>query len=208
MEQNFQTSFIPKKPMMEERVKTPRTVNPLTVVTLFLFFAVLISSGGLFLYKDALAKNITKLENNLNLAKSRFEPSKITQLQVLNKRLDASNDILSKHIAISPIFELLQETTIKTIRYTNFSYSVDTENSGKILISMSGQSVGYGSNSGYRGIALQSDILTANKNIIDPVFSNLSLDEKGHVLFDLEFSVDPDFVHYKQMLQRGGDSLI
>ena len=53
---------------------------------------------------------------------------------------------------------------------------------------------------GYRSIALQSDLLAKEKNFIDPVFSNLVLDEKGNVLFDLEFSVDPSFVDYKQML--------
>ena len=62
---------------------------------------------------------------------------------------------------------------------------------------MSGQAIGY------RSIALQSDLFTTRdegKNFIDPVFSNLTLDAKGNVLFDLEFSVDPSFVDYKQML--------
>jgi hypothetical protein len=51
---------------------------------------------------------------------------------------------------------------------------------------------------GYRSIALQSDLFTQNKNLIDPVFSNLTLDNSGNVLFDLEFLVDPSFVNYKQ----------
>jgi hypothetical protein len=53
---------------------------------------------------------------------------------------------------------------------------------------------------GYSSVALQSDLFAKNKNLIDPVFSNLVLDEKGNVIFDLEFSVDPSFVDYKQML--------
>ena len=69
---------------------------------------------------------------------------------------------------------------------------------------MSGQSVGFGKNTGYTAIALQSDLFSSDKYkkyIIDPVFSNLSLDDKGNVLFDLEFSVDPTFIDYKQMLK-------
>lgn len=205
MDQNFQTSFIPKKPMMEERVATPTSVNPFTIISIFIFFAILLATGGLYFYKGALTQNITKMENDLSLAQNRFEPSKIEQLQVLDKRLNASNEILAGHIALSPIFKVLQDTTIKTIRYTKFSYSFDKKvKNAKILVKMSGQSVGYGSNSGYKGIALQSDILSKNKNIIDPIFSNLSLNEKGNVLFDLEFSVDPSFVDYKQMLQTEG----
>ena len=59
---------------------------------------------------------------------------------------------------------------------------------------MSGQAVGY------RSVALQSDLFAKNKYFLDPVFSNLSLDEKGNVLFDLDFSVDLNFVNYKRTL--------
>lgn len=194
MEQNFQTSFIPKKPMLEERAVASRPIGLLVIISIFILFAVLIASGGLYFYKGILTKNIAKMENDLNLAKNRFEPSKINQLQVLDKRLEASNTILSKHIAVSPIFQALQTLTMKTVRYTKFSYSLGTEKDPKIMVKMSGQAVGY------RSIALQSDLFKKNKYLIDPVFSNLSLDEKGNVLFDLEFSVDPNFVDYKQML--------
>lgn len=134
------------------------------------------------------------MQSNLNLAKNRFEPSKITELQVLDRRLRDSTEILSKHIAISPIFTALQGITMKTVRYTKFSYELGADESSKITVKMSGLAVGY------KSVALQSDLFTKNKNIIDPVFSNLTLDDKGNVLFDLEFSVDPSFVDYKQML--------
>jgi len=194
MEQNFQTSFIPKKPILEERAVASRPIGLLVIVSIFILFAVLLASGGLYFYKGILTKNITKMEGDLNLAKNRFEPSKINQLQVLDKRLEASNTILSKHVAVSPIFQALQTLTMKTVRYTKFSYSLGTEKDPKIMVKMSGQAVGY------RSIALQSDLFKKNKYLLDPAFSNLSLDEKGSVLFDLEFSVDPSFVDYKQML--------
>lgn len=199
MEQNFQTSFIPKKPIIEERSASSRPINFFTIISVFVFFTVLIATGALYFYNGILAKNITKMENDLNLAKNRFEPAKIVQLQVLNKRLIASNEILSKHIAISPIFKALQDITMKTIGFNKFSYSFDDSKNAKIVIKMNGSAVGY------RSVALQSDLFTKNKNFIDPVFSNLSLDDKGNVLFDLEFSVDPNFVDYKKMLKTAGD---
>ena len=134
------------------------------------------------------------MENDINLAKNRFEPSKITELQALDRRLRASNEILSRHIAVTPIFEALQALTMKTVRYTKFSYDFGSGKEAKIIIKISGLAIGY------RSVALQSDLFAENKNIIDPVFSNLTLDNSGNVLFDLEFSVDPNFVDYKQML--------
>ena len=195
MEQNFQTSFIPKKPMIEERTITSRPISFLTVVSVVIFFTVIIATGALYFYDRILVKNIIKMENDLNLAKNRFEPSKIIQLQVLDKRLRASSEILSKHIAISPIFEALQSITLKTVSYTKFSYDFDDSKNAKIKVKMNGVAVGY------RSVAFQSDLFAKNKYLIDPVFSNLLLDDKGNVLFDLEFSVDPTFVDYKKMLE-------
>ncbi|TSC77714.1 MAG: Uncharacterized protein G01um101424_337 [Parcubacteria group bacterium Gr01-1014_24] len=194
MEQNFQTSFIPKKPMVQERASATRSVGFLIVISIFILFTILLATVALYFYKGIITKNIMQMEKNLNLAKNRFEPSKITELQVLDKRLKASSEILSKHIAITPVFQALQSLTMKTVRYTKFNYDFGTEKNAKVIIKMSGLAIGY------RSIALQSDLFAKNKNLIDPVFSNLALDDKGNVLFDLEFSVDPSFVDYKVML--------
>jgi hypothetical protein len=199
MEQNFQTSFIPKKPMVEEKITTRRSMGILVIISIFIFLTMVLVSGGAYFYKGVLTKNITKMKSDLELAKNRFEPSKIAQMKTLDKRLEASNEILSKHIIISPIFQALQEITLKTIRYTDFSYAFTGEGNNKILVKMKGQGIGY------RSIALQADLFTENKNFIDPVFSGLTLDSKGNVIFDLEFFVDPSFVDYKQTLKTSSE---
>ena len=202
MEQNFQTSFIPKKPILEERAVSTRPVGLLTIISIFIFFTVVIASGGLYFYKGVLEKNIVKMKNDLKIASNRFEPQKIQQLQTLDKRLHSSNEILSKHLAISPIFKALQDITMKTVRYTKFSYDLGTDKNPKINIKMSGIAVGY------RSVALQADLFAKNKNLIDPVFSNLTLDDKtSNVLFDLDFSVAPDFVDYKKMLAIASENI-
>ena len=196
MEQNFQTSFIPKKPIIEHRATPARPVGLFTILSIFILFAVLISSVGLFFYKGIAARSIAKMENDLNLAKNRFEPAKIAELQVLDKRLRSSSEILNKHIAVTPIFKALEAITMKTVRYTKFSYTFDeNQKDAKVAVEMSGMAIGY------RSVALQSDLFAENKNLIDPVFFNRTIDERGNVLFDLEFSVDPTFVDYKQMVQ-------
>lgn len=195
MEQNFQTSFIPKKPIIKENTTYGgRSISIFFIFSIFIFFTVLVITGGLYFYKGILVKKITNLQSTLNLAKNRFEPSKITELQTFDKRLISSSEILSKHITIIPIFSALEQLTMKSVRYTNFSYSLGSDEKITINIKMSGVAIGY------RSIALQSDLFAKNKNLIDPVFSNLALDNSGNVLFDLNFSVDPSFVNYKQAL--------
>lgn len=194
MEQNFQTSFIPQKPVVKERSSSSQPISIFLIISLFVLFTVLLITGGVYFYRGVMSKSIIEMENNLNLAKNRFEPSKIAELQVLDKRLRAASDVLSKHIVTTPIFEALERLTMKTVRYTKFSYELGTEDNVSVKIKMSGQAIGY------RSIALQSDLFAQNKNLIDPIFSNLTLDNSGNVLFDLDFSVNPSFVNYKQTL--------
>lgn len=195
MDQTFQTSFIPKKPIVKETATSSRPVSLFLIISLFILFVVLLATGGLYFYKGAVERSIVDKKATLNLAKNRFEPSRITELQVLDKRLRASSEIFNKHIAVTPIFSALEALTMKSVRYTKFSYSLSTDQNAPLInINMSGQAVGY------RSIALQSDLFAKNKNLIDPIFSNLTLDNGGNVLFDLQFSVDPSFVNYKQTL--------
>lgn len=198
MDQNSQTSFIPKKPIIERRAIKSQPIGFLIVIAMLVLFSVLLLTGALFFYKGMLVRNITQMENDLNLARNRFEPSKITELQTLDKRLRASNEILSKHVTVTPIFQALSDLTMKTVRFTRFSYKVNessVDGRARVIISLRGQAIGY------RSIALQSDLFAQNKNLINPVFSNLTLDNSGNVLFDLEFSVDPSFVNYQQILE-------
>ena len=195
MEQNFQTSFIPKKPLVEEKVVTSHPIGFFTIIAIFIFFSIALASGGFYFYKQFLNKQVDSMTKQLDIVKNRFEPSQIARLKELNKRLDGATSVLSKHIAISPIFQSLQDLTLKTIRYTKFSYSIEDMPSSNIKVKMSGQAIGY------KSIALQADFFNKNKDIIDPVFSNLSLDNKGNVVFDLEFSINPSFVNYEKLIK-------
>lgn len=196
MDQNFQTSFIPKKPMIEERATVARPISFLTITSIFIFFTVLIASGGLYFYNNILSKNIAQMQNDLGLAKKRFEPEVINNIQTLDKRMRASTEILSKHVTISPIFKTLQDITMKNVSYTKFAYDFSSEaKDSKVKIKMSGIA------DSYMTIALQSDIFAENKNLISPVFSNLTLDDKSQINFDLDFSVDLDFIDYKKTIE-------
>lgn len=194
MDKDFQTSFIPKKPVTGNRIPIGNPSSFLNIVTMFIFLAVLISTGVLFFYEKSIEINISKMQNDLVLSKERFDPAQIQKFQVLDKRLKSSTDILNKHVVITPIFQALEELTMKSIQYTKFNYVLSTVEQPDILVKMSGIA------NDYRSVALQSELYAKNKNLIDPVFTKLSLDDSGKVLFDLDFSVDPKFLNYKSNL--------
>ncbi len=195
MEIDFQTSFIPKKPMMAPpKPEKGKPVSFVTFISILIFFTILIATGALYFYKGTLSSGITKMQNDLKLAEGRFEPAKLSQLALLDKRLRAGSSVLDKHVAVSPIFQELEKITIKTVRYTSFNYSQESGTSGKIAVKLIGVATDYTS------VAVQSDFFSQDKNFIDPVFSNLTLNQKGNVSFDLQFSVDPSFINYKKAL--------
>jgi hypothetical protein len=201
MEQNFQTSFIPKQSVIEEREKAAPRIGIFLVVAIIVFLTMVIASAGLYFYKTVTLKSIQNKEETLTAAKERFEPSKVVQLQTFNKRLRAASEVLSQHVAVSPIFQALGEITMKTVRYTSFNYILAGDGEPLVKVTMSGEGVGY------RSIALQSDLFSQTKYFIDPVFSNLNLTQNGNVSFDLEFRVEPSFLDYQELVRAGASGV-
>jgi hypothetical protein len=190
---DFQTSFIPKKPLAEERAPAPvRRNGLLSLISTILFFATLAAAGGVYLYQVSLNNQVKSLSASLDIAKNEFEPSLIDTLQTLDKRLTASGQVLANHVTVSPIFLSLENLTLKSVRFTKFNYEIPTDT--KVMtVKMSGTARSYTS------IALQSDQLGQNKYFQDVVFSNLQLDAAGNVNFDLAFTIDPAFLNYKNV---------
>jgi len=198
VEQEFQTSFIPKKPIAEEQVVKKASFNILNFLGILIFLVALLAAGGVFLWKASLNKQVADAKQSLKIAQDKFEIESVKDLQNLDKRLNSADELLDGHIIMAPIFAALQEMTLKTIRFTKFSYEVSaaTGTAKTMSIRMSGAA------KTYNALAVQADILGKNKYFRDPVFSNLSLDEKGNILFEVEFGLDPIFLSYIESLKR------
>lgn len=200
MDKEAQTSFIPKKSLSEERIQSSQPVSLTVFIGTIIFFASIAAAAGAYFYHAVLVKRVDDMSNQLELAKSRFEPSLISDLQTLDRRIQGADQLLAGHMIVSPLFDSLQALTLKTIRYTKFEYDIgkpDNLLSNDITIDIDGQSA-----SGYTPIALQADVFSQNKYIKDPVFSNLTIDPFGKVNFHLTFSVDKSFVSYQEMINR------
>ena len=198
MEQEFQTSFIPKKPIAEERVVKKASFNFANFLGILIFLVALISAGGVYLWKATLNKKVADAKQSLKLAQDKFEIQSVQDLQTLDKRLTSGNELLENHIIMAPIFAALQQMTLQSVRFTKFAYSLSSVgNSAKTMdVKMSGAA------RTYNALAVQADILGKNKYFRDPIFSNLSLDDKGNILFDVQFTLDPIFLSYLENLKR------
>ncbi len=188
---NFQTSFIPKKPLAEERVAPPKHTSIFSFIATLIFFGSLASAGAIYFYKSSITKANLEKASQIQIARNSFEPDTIATLARLDRRITDAKKLLAGHIVVSPIFDALEINTLKSIQFTKFSYSTPVDPSAPVTVRMSGRARDYAS------IALQSDQLATNKNIHNSIFSNLALDaQTGSVSFDLVFTVDRSLVRF------------
>jgi hypothetical protein len=191
MENSFQTSFIPKKPITSTVVNKEPT-SLFSIISIFILVVSLVASGGLFLYKNYLTKQTEASSASLLEVRDSFEKNTIEELDLFNKRTEVSKQILNSHIVLSPMFNLLGDITIPQIQYTKFEQET---NNGGFNVKIEGLA------SDYRAIALQSEVFSSEKghSFKNVVFSNLmkNKEKNNNITFNLEFTVDPGLLSYE-----------
>ena len=198
MENSFQTSFIPKKPIVANSSvsNTGGGMGITMVVSIFIMVVMLAAAGGLYLYKNYLQNNKAVLSSNLKKIKDSFDNNTIVDLANYDKTSSAAKQILENHIVLSPLFQLINELTLSSIQYTKFEHKVTN---GVFSVSMSGIA------RDYKSIALQADVFSTPKGrmLENVIFSNLTKDKSNNVTFNVEFDVDPDLLSYSKNITNG-----
>jgi hypothetical protein len=193
MENSFQTSFIPKKPITTTAVSSYK--SPTSLITVFFVFLLVgmgCVAGGLFFYKIYLQNQEKVLSDSLTAASGSFDKSTVDQLQLFDKRVTVSKQLLASHIVMTPLFTLLGQLTIPSVQFTKFTQNDDDTTGFSVKLSGVAQD--------YKSIALQADAFNTDQghSFKDVVFSNLNKDTSGKVLFDISFTVDPSLLSYEK----------
>lgn len=195
MEPKFQTSFIPKKPILASQksaINLENDTNIFSIVANTMFVIVLLASAGLFGYKYMLNSQISKLETEISDARNAFQLDKIQELVDANNRLTASKNLLDKHVAVSKLLQLLETETLKKVKFSDFSYKNMNDS---LTISMKAEAATY------NAIASQGDVFSKNEFIKTPRFSNFNLMENGKVTADFFSVIDTGLVSYKKSIE-------
>lgn len=201
MENSFQTSFIPKKPIIDNGANSnnKNTTSISIVISVFIFIVMIVSTAGLYFYRGYLEKNKQDMSESLSKMRDSFDDKTIAELELYDKKVSTAKQVLSGHTVLSPLFYLLNDLTLSSVQYTKFNHS--TEN-GVFSVEMSGIA------KDYRSIALQADVFNTNKGSMlkDVIFSNLTKDQKNNVTFNMEFTVDPTLLSYANNITLSNDS--
>ena len=197
----LQTSFIPKKaPVLAPTTfgVRVRSVNFFGVFSLVVFFLTIGLSALVFFYKANLISLISDMDTTLASAKKSFEPEFINDASRLNARIEGALELLNSHRALSPLFDILENKTLETVRFQDLNFTA--LKGQEATVSMTGQA------QSFNAVALQSDVFGAERSFKDPIFSNFALNERGDVIFNFKTTVMPELLQYRETVLGSKDS--
>ncbi len=201
MEPSIPTSFIPKRPIDPGTDTAPtrsRSVGLLSLITFVIVVGTGVAFAGVYLYERQLLSQKAKLVQSIGEARDGIGTEFVSDMKRLDARISGVKELINNHIVVTPIFEALQATTLRSIQYKEFGYMIKTDQITKtnsLVVELAGSAKNYAS------IALQSDAFSSNKLIKNPVFSNLTVDDKTrNINFKLSFSVDMADLSYQAFI--------
>ena len=180
----------PSKPKSSEA--SGGLADILMIVSIVMMASSLAIAAGMYIYASYNASAVESAKRNLTRTSERFQDVTITDFQTLGRQLLAADNVLQNHIAVSEIFKALEESTLKSVQYKNFSYTLNPDNT--IDVQLDGTALTM------NAVAWQSKVLANQKHIFkNPVFSNLNLDN-GRPEFSVSMQINPDVVKFQNVV--------
>ena len=143
-------------------------------IVFVVFLVVALFSGGLYLYRNFAANSLNNQKAVLEKLKVEFDPSTIFELERISKSIVAARELLRSHAQVSIIFKTLEDSTLPSVTFNNFSFSAD-----RGAIGLAGEAASYGD------VSLQANFFESLPDVLSATFSNLSLKETGSVGFNM-----------------------
>ncbi len=207
MEPKFQTSFIPKKPVISTGTtfqsvhKTGGTsTSVFMILAIVLFVASLAGVGGAYVWKQYLVSTQEKYKKTLTDLEKQFNPDQIAQLKQAGLQIDTARQLLTNHTAMSQLFDIISKFTIENVRFLTLKLGAPVLPTDDLNISMTG----YGAN--LSSVAFQSDVLGSLQeynvhNVVkNPIIADTTLDPVGTVSFGFSAAIDQSGLSYENML--------
>jgi hypothetical protein len=196
MEVKMQTSFIPKKPIVESS-PSGSGVSLFLLLSVIIFIVAIALAVGVWLYQKSLVTQIQTAKQDLAAAKASYEENTINPLIRLSDRINESQALLSNHLAISPVFLLLEKNVLRNVRLKTMKFSYT--GSDQIKIDLSGTA------SNYNVLSKQSDAFgreDLRDYISQPMISDFSPTPDGSVAFNFTAFVKPKLVSYEAIVDQ------
>ena len=194
MELNSQTSFIPKKSLNDVKIRG-NGIGFLSLIAFMIFLASIAFTAGVLVYKIAVQKDIASQKKYLADTNKTLDKNFINTVVRFNTRIETAKLLLNNHVALTPIFNFLEQYTVSSITFTSFNVKQNADNF--IHIEMAGYSRG----PDYDSIAQQSDEFGRRDFFKDVIFADLNPTLEGDVRFVFKAKLDPKLILFEDALK-------
>jgi hypothetical protein len=194
MDPKFQTSFIPKKPVVGGVNEPAGLSRPIGIFSVFMWFAFIITvltTLALFGYKQVLNSQISQAEKDIVSAREAFQPETLKELVDVSSRITLTQRLLNSHVLTSQILDMLQNLILKKVRLNNFTLS-SKENVPTISMDLEASS--------YNALAQQSIVFSKSTEIKNPQFTDFTVLDTGNITTKFTATLDPSLLSYKKVI--------
>jgi hypothetical protein len=187
------TTFIPKKPLQQtaEEIGSTRVnrapIGAVLVISIIIGILSAAAVVGVYLYKRYTIQAVENIQKELASNEKELEPNLLVELGKLDKRLKNGEVVLSKHIALSPVFDIIEQNTLKTVRFSSFKFNTEN-NTYSVMLS--------GEANSYQAVALQSESFGSIISFREVIFSDFTLTPKNRISFTVSFKVSPEVLNF------------
>lgn len=180
------TSFVPKQPVATQARRKRAPLGIFYYGALFLVGVAVVGAGLTFGYSTYLNSLRDARKATLASAEDNISKAEVEDFIRLRNRIQASEALLNQHVVISRFFDVLEETTLKNVRFQSLTASVGNDRVTKIEMRGIARS--------FNALAAESSAFAAEKRIKRAIFSNISADKNGVVTFALKAELDSKLV--------------
>lgn len=186
MSPNIPTSFVPKQPVRTVVQRPKSTGNVFLTVSFFLLGLALLGSAGVFAYQQYLNGVLASKEARLEQARQNIDSETVADFIKLRNRFTIGEELLSRHVAVSQFFDVLEGLTLQSVRFNTFTYNLAEDGSAEIEME--------GTARNFNALAAESNAFGAEPRIRSAIFSGITVNANGSVSFALSAELAPDLI--------------
>lgn len=201
MDNQIKTSFIPRKNLddttgFQTTAAMPKRVGRtiFSLVSALILIASIAGGGLMYVWQIKINKDIAGQIETMKKARESFDEKFVQEASRLNGRIESAKGMLTNHVGPSSLYGLLEEYTLQTVAFSQFSFKDNQD--GSIAVSGSGEAARYES------IVLQSDAFGKSGYLRNVIFTDLRPDTQNQqVNFTFQATLDPKLILYRNSLE-------
>lgn len=146
----------------------------------------LVLAAAVFAYELYLKGDRDRKAENLAQAQRAVDLDTVEDFIRLRDRLNAVESLLDQHVELSGFFDILEEKTLQTVRFSSLNVTVANDRSAEIDMEGVARS--------FNALAAQSAAFASERRIKRAIFSDIAVNDNGTVGFTLTATVDPRLI--------------